>query len=227
MIVPKSSFLLLLLAAVDSTTDHLRHQRQLKTGDDGGGGPLEEPGECIPFLSDAVFDAPEGQQSILEQTTDASCLDNECGGGCCRFFNYLECDTTNNFYWLTVSDYTSVLSIYPLFRVLTYLLRSTLPKQCVCNANTNNTHLPGGNWTDDSRSDTDDATDDGFVDIGTPPPAVAGDCDVQTPFQHVPGYTACSGPSDCTVSGECCVAVWCVCKAQNDPGVNEQCVPAP
>jgi hypothetical protein len=182
---------------------------------------------CLPMcsVSERCCAGPGlGQQSRLELTTD-SCVDNDCGGGCCRFFNYLECDTSNNFYHLPVSDYISVLSIYPLFRVLTYLLRSTLPKQCICNENTNNTHLPDGNWTTDDRSDTDDSPGNGGVDIGSPPPAVAGGCDASTPFQQVPGYTACSGPSDCTQTDECCVAVYCICKVPNT-GLDEQCVPA-
>lgn len=50
-----------------------------------------------------------------------------------------------------------------------------------------------------------------------------GECSQPTPYQKIPGYTACSSSSDCSVPGECCLTNYCFCKAPN-LFLNEQCV---
>jgi hypothetical protein len=50
-----------------------------------------------------------------------------------------------------------------------------------------------------------------------------GECSKPTPYQNIPGFTACSSSSDCTVPGECCLADYCLCKAP-DIFINEMCI---
>jgi hypothetical protein len=67
---------------------HLR--RELKKNNDGNANGNNnvpfETGQCVLFESDAV-QAAKGYLG-----TDDACMTNTCPGGCCRFFNYLECD---------------------------------------------------------------------------------------------------------------------------------------
>ena len=105
------SFVIFLANAENES--HLRNGRALGGSNKDGTtntDELEYPGDCIPFESDAVQTAPEGLQSVLDQTVD-SCVDNDCPGGCCRYFNYLECDETNNFYWLRVSHCLGIFEL--------------------------------------------------------------------------------------------------------------------
>ena len=71
-------------------------QLQMENGGGGGGGGgenndgLVEKWDCIEFskVKQDVLSNPNG---------DSECLTNSCGGGCCRLFSWLVCDTSNDF----------------------------------------------------------------------------------------------------------------------------------
>jgi hypothetical protein len=68
------------------------------------------------------------------------------------------------------------------------------------------------NIASDNQTDEPTLTDEGD-----------GECSQPTPYQDVPGVTACSSSSDCTKSGQCCLAEYCLCKEPNI-FINEECI---
>mmetsp|Transcript_114638 Transcript_114638/g.171459 ORF Transcript_114638/g.171459 Transcript_114638/m.171459 type:complete len:184 (-) Transcript_114638:157-708(-) len=109
---------LLLVVATDNASSKNAHlRRELKSDDGGGGGPLEEQELCVPFEDATV--------AISNTAAGDTCLTNTCPGGCCRLFNYLECDDDNT---------------YPHLR-------------CVCNDITNNTHIEVDDDRTDNSTD--------------------------------------------------------------------------
>jgi hypothetical protein len=80
-----------------------------KTDNGGGDGGLVEKIDCQ--ASSRIR-----QDTIDHERTDAECKANNCGGGCCRVFTWLVCDTSNEFSHLACICNDNTMSHAPTVR---------------------------------------------------------------------------------------------------------------
>jgi hypothetical protein len=102
----------------DSSHGGAVRRRYLPKGDSqgknakGGGGSnaadetIDRSGgydSCLPFasLSSGVI-ASTKQRDLTVGGTNACLTENACNTGCCRIYNWLQCDEVNEYYWLEV-----------------------------------------------------------------------------------------------------------------------------
>jgi hypothetical protein len=130
MIVPAVAFLCALLpfaghaqdvshvaATYKKTPSSLRKMESSKSGSDSGsdsgdgdggdgnGDRVQETTDCIPFDDPAVQVGRGISLSVLDLTAEGdACKTNSCSGGCCRIYNFLECDEDNMYPHLKVSS---------------------------------------------------------------------------------------------------------------------------
>lgn len=75
--------------------DSLISSRKLKASETPPSSyPVWENKPCVPFSSVT-------KDQLAHGNTDGSCENNECGGGCCRFYHWLLCDDTGDAFQVT------------------------------------------------------------------------------------------------------------------------------